>query len=409
MNIIIVAVEHDNLTTDFEVSIIELKALCEACNFTVVDELFQKTTKINSSTFLNSGKLLELAELQETVNADAIVFSEELSSRQLRSIKEVIFVPIYDRTLLILEIFASRAKSREAILQVKIAQERYNLSHLIGERADIYSQQGGSGFRGAGETQLEIDRRHGRHTIDLLKQQLEEITKNRQTQRRKRHKQQLKQVCLVGYTNSGKSSLMNQLVTDEKQVFVKDMLFATLETNSRRIDYKNKAFVITDTVGFIDQLPTSLIQAFHSTLEEIKEADLLLHIIDSSNIHYQQQINTTKQVLKELDADHIPVLYVYNKIDLNNGEGFFKEHPFITISCKNNINIDKLLTTIVDTLFKQQRVSLHIPYHAYKLLQSLKENEEIITFEEDETGANIIAFINEENLSTYQEYIHETA
>ena len=304
---IIVGVNHTN-TEEFNYQIQELEALCEACDLDVIASLVQNMPTLNNATYLGSGKLEELKNLKDLHQASLIVFLEELSPVQLRNIKDIVDVDVMDRTMLILEIFKKRAKTKEAILQVEIANLKYMLPRLVGSYTNL-SRLGGGGSgaggarRGSGETKLEEDRRHIERRITKAQKELAEIVASRKNARKKRSANEMKTVAFVGYTNAGKSSSINTLINmfhgdKNKEVFVKNMLFATLETASRRIKLStNEEFIITDTVGFVSNLPHHLIESFKSTLEEVTEASLIVHVVDASSPYANLQITTTNQVL----------------------------------------------------------------------------------------------------------------
>lgn len=313
----------------FEHSMEELISLCEACNMEVVAVLTQSLPAPHQALYIGTGKVHEVVETCITAEAETVVFDNTLTPSQVRNLSEEIGRPILDRTSLILEIFNDRAKTKEAKLQVELARLQYLLPRLTGMGTALSRQGGGSGSRsnkGAGEKKLELDRRHIEHRIAECKRELETVRKNRQTQRKSRENSTIPQVSLVGYTNAGKSTVMNQLLrfygnadiphNDHKMVLQKNMLFATLETTVRKITPSGKSpFYLTDTVGFINKLPHNLIDAFRSTLEEACEADLLLQVVDVSDPHYKDHMRVTNETLTELGAGHIPQLVVYNKAD----------------------------------------------------------------------------------------------
>ena len=336
MEAIIVGVNYYKMAYDFEESMKELDALANACHIQVKYTVVQTLDTINVATYIGKGKVEEIKKLTDDV--DLVIFNEELTSTQVKNLSELLEIEVSDRTDLILKIFESRAKTIEAKLQVKIAKLQYLLPRLVGLNENMIGQLGGSGFRGSGEKQIELDRRVIYRELVKAKRELKKIVVQRQTQRLKRHENEVKVVALVGYTNSGKSSLMNYFVKRShlnKQVFEKDMLFATLETSTRKVRLDNhKPFLLSDTVGFINQLPHFLVQAFRSTLEEVKEADLILLVVDSSSPFYLEHIETTKKVLNELEVNQNKVLYVYNKIDLNQYALIKAEEPHVFISVK---------------------------------------------------------------------------
>lgn len=405
MKAIIVGLKKYN-DLDFEESFYELRQLAITCDFEVVAELTQKQNFSNPKSYVNSGKLSELSEVIEEFNCGMVIFNEELTGMQYRYLEKNITCEIYDRTKLILYIFAAYAKTKEAILQVSLAKKQYDIAHLVGGHQQLYSQQGGSGFRGGGERQLEIDRRILRKQMSILEKELGDIVKQRGTQRKQRSHNNLKQVALVGYTNSGKSSLMNVLVrTEEKKVVVQDRLFATLQTASRMVDSQPFSYLLTDTVGFIRDLPTCLIKAFRSTLEEIGEADLLLMVIDISNPNYVDQINATQNILQELNWQDIPLIYVYNKADLLVESPDSQLNNSILISCETNYNIDKLRAEITNQLFDLQKVKLHIKYDDFVWLNSLQVEEKVLRITELDECVEVTANIQNIHLKKYQHLI----
>lgn len=309
---------------DFERSMEELGNLAEACGMEVAGQMTQNLQKPHAALYMGKGKLLEVQEYLETEAVDVLIFDRPLSPSQLRNLQEILDYPILDRTTLILEIFATRAQTREARLQVESARLQYVLPRLVGMHRALSRQGGGSGVanRGAGEKKLELDRRKIEKRLAELRKELEKISRERETQRKQRRESRIPRVALVGYTNAGKSTLMNRMLdkytrNPSRKVLEKDMLFATLDTTVRRIQTgPGREFLLSDTVGFIHQLPAGLVKAFRSTLEEAGEADLLLHVLDYSDEAYRHQREVTEATLKELGAGDIPVIYVYNKADL---------------------------------------------------------------------------------------------
>lgn len=364
----------------------ELIKLAEACNIEILETVTQSLPDFNNKTYVGKGKVDEIKQISEALEVDVVIFNDELTPVQISNLDELLEKTIYDRTYLILEIFKSRARTKEAIIQVEMASLSYMLPRLAGLRKGLSRQRGaGGGFahgRGAGETKLELDRRITNDRIAALKHELKDLAKKRKQQRIKRNSSTIKTVCLVGYTNSGKSSLMNNLLKNsmtyqkEKEVLQKDMLFATLETSTRRINSIDGSFILTDTVGFIEKLPHMLIEAFKSTLEEIHDADLLVHVVDSSNPKFLDQINATNNVLKELNVENIPVIYAFNKIDKVDSYLYIpNDFPeAIKISVKENININFLVKTIMEKLYVDyQKVTFIIPYTEQSLIYKLKE------------------------------------
>lgn len=403
--VILAAVNLQKEEIDVNQSLMELEELANACNLEVVGTITQKLPHFNKTMYFNRGKVDELKLMIEATGATNVVFDDELSGVQQRNLSEVLELEVMDRTMLILEIFASRAKTKEAKLQVDIAQMKYNLPRLIGQNAELYSQQGGSGFRGSGETKLEIQKRGIYATMSKLENELAELTSARKTQRIKRDKNELYKVALVGYTNAGKSTILNGMVSEleDKKVFEKDMLFATLETSTRRIEGKNvPAFLITDTVGFVSKLPHTLVKAFRSTLEEVLEADLLLHVIDASNPEHEMQRKITNKVLEELGANALPMIYLYNKVDLV--DEFESEE--VCISARKEAGI----TTIKDIIYEQmflayELVTVLLPYHEYTHFDYLKRNGVLIQQEDGDQGVYLTIRLRPQDVEKYQLYI----
>ncbi|MEE0779117.1 MAG: GTPase HflX, partial [Massilimicrobiota sp.] len=372
---ILVGVQYPQMTYDFDISMQELKQLAYACDIEVKAVVTQNLDTISPQYYIGKGKVMEIKELVE--QDDIVIFNEELTPLQIKNLTDQCQVEVIDRSDLILRIFASRAKTKEAKLEVGIARLQYLLPRLAGMKQNLYSQQGGMGFRGSGEKQIELDRRRIRRQLTQAKRELAMIEKQRQTQRQLRKHHQEKVVCLVGYTNSGKSSLLNALTS--KKVYEKDMLFATLQTSSRRVYMKKHHFIMSDTVGFIHQLPHSFVQSFRSTLEEVKDADLLIHVIDASSPYYHNQIETTLSVLKELDALDIPMIYVYNKMDLVHQPIVHEQGICIDVSVKEKKRLDDLENMIIDILFKDyELISVYIPYEEGHIFSEIEYQYEIL-------------------------------
>ncbi len=292
----------------------ELAALAVTAGGEVVTEVLQKRQKVNAATYIGKGKIEELHVLEEELEIDTIIFNDELSPSQLMSLAEQLESKVVDRTQLILDIFAMRARSREGKLQVELAQLNYHLPRLSGIGVNLSRLGGGIGTRGPGETKLETDRRYIRRRISDIKQQLQTIVDHRERYRERRHANARFQIALIGYTNAGKSSLFNRLT--EANAFEEDLLFATLDPLTRKFKCPSGfTALMTDTVGFIQKLPTTLVAAFRSTLEEAGQADMILHVIDASHPDHLEHEKTVEKLLSELNADHIPVLKLYNKKD----------------------------------------------------------------------------------------------
>ncbi len=314
--------------SDFTHSMEELAELARACYMEPAETVTQQLPRPDNALYVRSGKAEEIAVLADALHAERVIFNDTLSPSQLRNLQKVLKVPVMDRTRLILEIFERRARTREAKLQVELAKLQYLKPRLIGLWETQNRQGGASGSmssKGEGETQLEIDRRTIDHRLSELRRELKEVSRERETQRKKRRSSRLPLVALVGYTNAGKSTILNAMLDrwapetaqEEKKVFEADMLFATLDTTVRKIRIeRGREFLLSDTVGFIHRLPAALVEAFKSTLEEITEADLLLQVVDGSDEHWQDHVRVTKKTIGELGAGHIPMITVFNKADL---------------------------------------------------------------------------------------------
>jgi len=390
----------------------ELNNLAEASGIEVVYSMTQSISKITANLFIGSGKVQEVKSLVTNLDADMVIFNNELSGSQIRNLEEQIGVRVIDRTLLILDIFASRAKTKEAMLQVEIAQLEYMLPRLNGLMESLGRQQGGIGSKGPGEKKFELDRRRIISERTRLQKELTEIVKSRKIQRKNRLKSNIRKVAIVGYTNAGKSTLVNKFLefTEkdiDKKVYVENMLFATLETSTRHIILANKKeFTVTDTVGFVSNLPHNLVESFKSTLEEINEADLLIHLVDGSNDFYEDQIKVTEETLKEIGINDIPIIYLYNKSDMYNKEIIPHHNPHMVVSMKNGYDIQLILEKVEQELFKDyETVSLLIPFSEGELVSYFNENTNIIKQEYVPEGTILTLELSPILKGRYQKYI----
>lgn len=397
---------------DFEHSMKELKGLAEACNKQVAGIITQRLQAVNKALYIGAGKVEEVKEFAKDAEAEEIIFDNVLSPSQIRNLGRELELPVMDRTSLILDIFDVRAQTREAKLQVEAARLQYMLPRLVGLHESLGRQGGASGSmsnKGVGEKKLELDRRKIEYRMGELRRELEEIAKNRVTRRKRRSRSGIPQVALVGYTNAGKSTILNHMVKyygslPEKQVTEKDMLFATLDTSVRRIDAgDNRFFFLTDTVGFIHKLPHGLIQAFRSTLEEIKYADLLVHVVDFSDENYKHQMEVTRQTLEELDAGNIPQIVVYNKAD----KCQMQELPRISgeqiyMAAGKNIGIRQLAEMIKSRLYAEyMECQFLIPYDKGRIVSYFMENALVRKTEYAESGIRLLVNCNSQDAAKY--------
>lgn len=355
--VILVGVETEENYRRFDGSIAELKQLTKTADGEVVFSLTQKRPKIDRKTVIGKGKLEELVQLVDTYEVDLVIFNHELTPRQSQLIGEIIKVKVIDRVQLILDIFAMRARSKEGKLQVELAQLNYLLPRLMGQGSQLSRLGGGIGTRGPGETKLESDRRHIRNKITVIKRELKEVSEHRERLREKRHALDIFQIGLIGYTNAGKSTILNLLTTAD--TYSEDQLFATLDPLTKKWELPQGMVVtLTDTVGFIQDLPTQLIQAFQSTLEETSNMDLLLHVVDASAPERLQQEQTVIDLLKELKSDKLPILTVYNKSDQIDETEFVPTlFPNVLISAKNTEGKERLIKAV-----REKMMELLVPY-----------------------------------------------
>ncbi|RKN77156.1 GTPase HflX [Paenibacillus ginsengarvi] len=403
-----------NNQPDFADSMEELISLAEACEVQVVGELTQKAAQINNSHYIGTGKVQELSELLRQHEASIVIFNDELSPSQIRNLEKDLACKVIDRTILILDIFAERAHTREAQLQVEIARLQYMLPRLVGLRESLGRQSGGVGTKnkGAGETKLELDRRRIESKITALHKELESLVAQRQVQRKQRQKNNVPVVSLVGYTNAGKSSLMNAMLErynpeSGKPVFAKDMLFATLETSVRSIELPDrKSFLLTDTVGFVRNLPHHLIKAFRSTLEEVAESDLLVHVVDYSDPEHEHLMDVTRDTVKSLGADHIPVIYAYNKAELVEGEWPEQEEDRIYVSAKRGDGIEVLVQRIRERIFTDYvQCEMLIPFDQGWLISYFNEQANVTATNYEEEGTRLTLECMRADYEKYREYV----
>lgn len=400
---------NDSLWT-VDDSLEELKQLADTAGATVIKKFIQKRPKPDPAFFIGRGKVQELALYAQQENIDLCIFDDELSPAQQRNIESVMGIRILDRTALILDIFAQRARTNEGKLQVELAQLQYTLPRIMGKGLMLSRLGGGIGTRGPGETKLEVDRRRIRDRIAFIKAQIEKVKAVRSLHRSKRKKNNVFEVSLVGYTNAGKSTLLNTLTNSD--IYAKDQLFATLDPTTRQLTLPNKQeIIITDTVGFIQRLPHQLIAAFRSTLEVVTEADLLVHVIDVTHELYKEQAAAVHEVLKEIGAETKPVITVYNKIDKLSPDSKLAdrlalEEDTVCISAAKKLNLETLQQMIESHLkSKAVEVTLCIPYAETAKAAQLHETANVLEQEYTENGAVMKVILPVEDLEAYNEYI----
>ena len=400
---------NDSLWT-VDDSLEELKQLADTAGATVIKKFIQKRPKPDPAFFIGRGKVQELALYAQQENIDLCIFDDELSPAQQRNIESVMGIRILDRTALILDIFAQRARTNEGKLQVELAQLQYTLPRIMGKGLMLSRLGGGIGTRGPGETKLEVDRRRIRDRIAFIKEQIEKVKAVRSLHRSKRKKNNVFEVSLVGYTNAGKSTLLNTLTNSD--IYAKDQLFATLDPTTRQLTLPNKQeIIITDTVGFIQRLPHQLIAAFRSTLEVVTEADLLVHVIDVSHELYKEQAAAVHEVLKEIGAETKPVITVYNKIDKlppdsKLADRLALEEDTVCISAAKKLNLETLQQMIESHLkSKAVEVTLCIPYAETAKAAQLHETANVLEQKYTENGAVMKVILPVEDLEAYNEYI----
>ncbi|MEX8339387.1 GTPase HflX [Clostridioides difficile] len=414
LNLTTIVKKNDDIDTNESME--ELKELTKAAGAEVVGSLIQNKHSVDADYYIGKGKVEEIRAYSDSLDATLVIFNDELSGAQIRNIENVVGRKVIDRTTLILDIFAQRALSKEGKLQVELAQLKYRLPRLYGMGGEMSRTGAGIGTRGPGEQKLEIDKRHILNKAADIRRELKEVKKNRETQRVKRLKSNIPIVALVGYTNAGKSTLLNELIKthkdyeQEKEVFVKDMLFATLDVTLRKALLPNKKeFLVVDTVGFVSKLPHDLVEAFKATLEEVQYADLILHVIDATNTSYELQKSTTEGVLKELGVNDKKHILVYNKVDKLELDIYPKsQEDIVYISAKQGINMDKLLNMIEIALMENTySVSLMLPYERGDIFSRIKDKYNVENFEYGESGITLDVDLDEEDFNIYREYILE--
>ncbi|RUL53679.1 MULTISPECIES: GTPase HflX [Lysinibacillus] len=407
-----------NLGSDsnFNYSMEELASLAEALDVEVVGQVTQNLDRVNPSHYVGTGKIEEIKNYIDGIDANLVIFNDELSPSQIRNLEHDLECKVIDRTMLILDIFDRRAQTKEAQMQVELAQLQYMLPRLVGLHASLSRQGGGTGGgfrnRGAGETKLELDRRKIEDQIAKLRKDLENVKEQRETQRKKRRKNAIPVVSLVGYTNAGKSTILNRLLRkigqeDNKKVLEKDMLFATLDTSVRSIELPDKkTFLLTDTVGFVSKLPHHLVKAFRSTLEEAKNADLLLHVVDVSNEQYRFMMDVTNKTLTEVGIEGIPTIYIYNKSDLAEVKYPLVSGDNIWISAQNGQGLDELIEIIRQHIFSNYvTCDMLIPFDKGDIVAYLNANALVKETDYEEHGTKLTVELKDADLKKFEQYV----
>lgn len=406
---------------DTQELMLELEELDRAAGAIPVKTITQSRDSYDSRTVLGKGKVEEIADLVNHLEIDAVVFNDELSGSQLRNLEEIIGCKILDRTTLILDIFASRARSKEGQYQVKLAQMKYRLPRIIGYSDYLSRTGGGIGTRGPGEQKLETDRRHVLREIRAVEQQLLKIETTRQTNRKKRQGQTIPIIALVGYTNTGKSTILNRMLElsgDEtpKYVLAQDMLFATLDASLRTMKLNQTLpVIISDTVGFVSQLPTHLVNAFKSTLEELYDADLIIHVLDASSDNVTLQAQTTEKILDDMGVLDKKILTVFNKMDLKeNRDSILYSQQFedrIFISALNDDDMKRLIDKIVLLVTEDyKQTEFKFPFESMKYFDYFANRYDLENVVYDEFGVTFRTFVNQEDRQRFKEYInHESS
>jgi GTP-binding protein HflX len=412
---ILVGVKLPNMQ-DFSEAFEELDNLALACDYYVLKKITQTMATPTHNYYLGSGKVFELKAIVDETSASTVIFDQELSPVHIRNLEKALEVTIVDRTMLILQIFESRAKTKEAKLQVAIAKSAYMLPRLIDHDAQYDRQRsGGKANKGSGETKLEKDKRALRNAMIKYRHQLKELTANRRVQRSKRKEQHIFTIAIVGYTNAGKSALMNQFLAiahrqQTKKVLEKDMVFSTLETSSRLIRLPNLIqFIAVDTVGFVRRLPQHLLEAFQSTLEEVKDADLILHVVDISDPEFMNLMTIADQVLQQIGVQQIPILYVLNKIDIIRKPQGDLPLNHVKISALRGLGMPQLMMKISEYILEDYHaVVLKIPYQQTEMIDALRKDGIILETDYRDDLILVSVALPEHRMKTYEAYIDQT-
>ncbi|WP_223902156.1 GTPase HflX [Lactobacillus laiwuensis] len=405
--------------SNFDYYMSELANLTEAANMEVVGQARQNEEHIIAGTYFGLGKINEIKDMAHGLKAKVLILNDELTPVQIRNLEKLTKLRVIDRTELILEIFSKRARTKQAKLQVQLARLQYELPRLHPSENTLDQQRGnggstGGGFanRGAGESKLELNRRTIGKQISIIKRELQAIDKQEQIKAKRRNQNHIPKVTLVGYTNAGKSTTMNGLLKEfskhsNKQVFVKNMLFATLDTNVRRIDLENNfSFILSDTVGFISKLPHNLIESFKATLQEVKDADLLINVVDATDPNMIQMIRTTQNVLNEIGVKNTPIITAYNKADKSERNYPQIEGSGILYSAVDTKSIETLADLITKRIFTNyKKINLLLPLSAGKILSYLHENAQVLKESYQNDGVHIAVRLSPREQAQFAGYI----
>lgn len=414
--IIIAGLEFPGVNLDYAMA--ELKSLASANHMRVMDQLTQKLERPNAATYFGKGKIEELTQVAAAREVETLVVNDELTPSQLSNLEKETQLRVIDRTGLILEIFANRARSKEARLQVELAKLQYQLPRLRTSATQRLDQQTagntGGGFtnRGAGETKLELNRRTIRNRINHINQELKEMSTSANVQRQRRDKKDIPSVALVGYTNTGKSTTMNGLISmygrnEDKQVFEKDMLFATLDTSVRKLTFPDqKELILSDTVGFVSNLPHQLVKAFRSTLSEAAKADLLVQVVDVSDPHYREMMQTTADTLQEIGVTDVPMIYAFNKADRAGIAYPTLDGTELTYSAKQLQSLEMLTSLIKKQVFKNYvRADFLIPFDEGQVVNFLNGNADVKKTSYTDQGTKITAELKDSDYQRLAQYV----
>lgn len=400
--------KNSSMLKEAESGLDELERLLNTAGAEVYVRVLQIKETYDPRTLIGSGKVQEIAELVKASDVQLVVFDEELTPAQIRNLENDIGINVIDRSMLILDIFALHATSGEGKLQVELAQLKYTSPRLIGKGLELSRQGGGIGSRGPGESKLETDRRHLHEKISILESRLKELESNRMTMRAQRDKSGIPKIALVGYTNAGKSTLLNLLTGAD--VLSEDKLFATLDPTTRKTELPSgEPILLTDTVGFIRKLPHHLVKAFKSTLDEVKYADVLLVVADASDSEIEEQLAVTESIIEELGAGGKPIIYVYNKCDkMDSGTKLTKRENSVFVSAKYSSGIDELLRLINDIItMNKKEVTLLIPYSEQGRVALLYDEYTVLSVDYIDTGVLVKAVLDSRGLGLYKRFLTE--